>query len=170
MKASALIAADQPAAITNLPDPPLAPNAVRILVRATSVNGFDVFQASGGLAGVMEHDLPAVIGRDFAGVVEAVGSSRSDVAAGDEVLGFIPAVPPLHDGSFADRITTSNVVLARKPAGISFKSAAAIPLGDAVAAGSLGVEVQRTFPLEEADQALQAFAGGTAGKVVVVTA
>ncbi|MGH2384701.1 MAG: NADP-dependent oxidoreductase [Candidatus Limnocylindria bacterium] len=133
MKAFALTAPDQPAAFADLPDPELAADAVRILVRAASVNGFDVYQASGGLLGMMEHAMPTVIGRDFAGVVEAAGSARSDVGAGDKVLGFIPSAPPLHDGSYADRITTSNVVLARKPARLSFESAAAIPLAGATA-------------------------------------
>src|SRR5688572_19720484 len=133
MKAFALTAANEPAHIVDLPDPDVAPDGVRIGVRAASVNGFDVYQASGGLLAMMEHALPTVVGRDFAGVVEAVGSGRSDVAAGDEVLGFIPSTPPLHDGTFGTTIVTSNVVLARKPASVSFETAAAIPLAGATA-------------------------------------
>jgi NADPH:quinone reductase-like Zn-dependent oxidoreductase len=133
MKAFALTAPDRPAHNVDLPDPEVMPEGVRIGVRATSVNGFDVYQASGGLLGMMEHALPTVVGRDFAGVVEAVGSSRSDVAVGDEVLGFIPSAPPLHDGTYSDRIVTSNIVVARKPAGLSFETAAAIPLAGATA-------------------------------------
>ncbi len=133
MKAFALTAPDQPAALTDLPEPELAPDAVRIRVRAASVNGFDVYQASGALMGMMEHALPTVVGRDFAGVVDALGSERTDVAAGDEVLGFIPSTPPLRDGTYADEIATSNIVLARKPAGLSFETAAAIPLASATA-------------------------------------
>lgn len=137
MKAFALTGSDQPAAMTDLPQPDLAPDAVRIRVRAASVNGFDVFQASGALMGMMEHALPTVIGRDFAGVVDAVGPERTDVASGDEVLGFIPSTPPLHDGTYADEIVTSNVVLARKPTGLSFEVAAAIPLAGVTALDSV---------------------------------
>jgi NADPH:quinone reductase-like Zn-dependent oxidoreductase len=133
MKAFALTSPDQPAAVLDLPDPELAPDAVGIRVRAASVNGFDVFQALGQLMAMMEHALPTIIGRDFAGVVEAVGSERSDVAIDDEVLGFIPSTPPLHDGTYADVVTSSNVVLAPKPAGLSFDVAAAIPLAGATA-------------------------------------
>ena len=133
MKAFALTSPDRPAGMADLPIPELAPDAVHIRVRAASVNGFDVFQASGQLMGMMEHALPTVIGRDFAGVVETVGSERSDVAAGDAVLGFIPSTPPLHDGTYAHVVTSSNVVLARKPAGLSFEVAAAIPLAGATA-------------------------------------
>ena len=133
MKAFALTSPDQPAAMADLPQPEVAPDAVGIRVRAASVNGFDVFQASGQLIGMLEHALPSVIGRDFAGVIETVGSERSDVAVGDEVLGFIPSTPPLHDGTYADVVTSSIVVLARKPAGLSFEFAAAIPLAGAAA-------------------------------------
>ena len=133
MKAFALTWPDQPAALADVPEPGLAPDAVRIRVRAASVNGFDVYQASGGLFAMIEHALPTVVGRDFAGVIEAVGSSWADVAVGDEVLGFIPSTPPLHDGTYAERIVTSNVVLVRKPAGLPFETAAAIPLAGATA-------------------------------------
>lgn len=133
MEAFALTSPDQPAAIAELPVPELAPDAVQIRVRAASVNGFDVYQASGQLIGMMEHALPTIVGRDFAGVVEAVGSARTDVAVGDEVLGFIPSAPPLHNGTYADLVTSSSVVLARKPAGLSFEVAAAIPLAAATA-------------------------------------
>jgi NADPH:quinone reductase-like Zn-dependent oxidoreductase len=133
MKAFALTSPGQPAAMAELPAPDLSPHAVRIRTRAASVNGFDVYQASGQLMGVMEHALPTVVGRDFAGVIEAVGSDRTDFAVGDEVLGFIPSAPPLHDGTYAELVTSSNVVLARKPAELSFEVAAAIPLAGATA-------------------------------------
>jgi NADPH:quinone reductase len=133
MKAFALSSPSEPAAMADIRVPELAADAVRIRVRAASVNGFDVFQASGMLIGMMEHALPTVVGRDFAGVVEAVGSDRRGVAVGDEVLGFIPSAPPLHDGTFADVVVSSSVILAHKPAGLSFELAAAIPLAGATA-------------------------------------
>jgi NADPH:quinone reductase-like Zn-dependent oxidoreductase len=162
MKAFALTAPDQPATITDLPDPELTPDGVRILVRASSVNGFDAFQATGGLMGMMEHALPTVVGRDFAGVVEAVGADRTDVAAGDEVLGFIPSTPPLHDGTHADRIVTSNVVLAPKPAGLSFETAAAIPL-----AGATALDAVDAIDPQAGDVVLVVGATGGVGSVAV---
>jgi NADPH:quinone reductase-like Zn-dependent oxidoreductase len=41
-------------------------------------------------------------------------------------------------------------------------------LAEAAAAGSLRVEIQRTFPLDHAAEALQAFSSGTVGKLVLV--
>ncbi|MEA2650573.1 MAG: hypothetical protein QOI85_294 [Chloroflexota bacterium] len=133
MKAFALTAPDQPAHIVDIPEPEVEAQGLRISIRAASVNGFDAYQATGQLMGMMEHSLPTIIGRDFAGIVEAVGSGRVDVSIGDAVLGFIPSTPPLHDGTYTERITTANVVVARKPGGLSFEAAAAIPLAGATA-------------------------------------
>ena len=76
MRAIALTIEGQSAALTELPEPDLPADGALIEVHATSVNGFDVFQASGGLMGMMPHVLPTIIGRDFSGVVRAVGSDR----------------------------------------------------------------------------------------------
>jgi NADPH:quinone reductase-like Zn-dependent oxidoreductase len=139
VKAFALTAADPPAALVDLPDPAILADGALVRVRAASVNGFDVYQASGGLMGMMPHELPTVIGRDMAGVVEAVGPTRTDVAVGDEVLAFVTSAPPLHEGTFAELVAggASRLVLARKPARLSWEVAAAIPLAGATALDSV---------------------------------
>jgi NADPH2:quinone reductase len=134
MKAFALTAADQPAALTELPDPEVAADGALVRVHAASVNGFDVYEASGGLMAMMPHELPTVIGRDFAGVVVAVGAERTDVKAGDEVLGFVTSAPPLHTGTWAELVAGgANLILAGKPAGLAWDAAAAIPLAASTA-------------------------------------
>jgi NADPH:quinone reductase-like Zn-dependent oxidoreductase len=138
MKAFALSAAGTPAGLIELPQPELEADCVRVRVRAASVNGFDVFEAQGYLVSMMEHSFPVVIGRDFAGVVEAVGPAQTEVRVGDEVLGFIPSATPLHDGTYAERVSGGpGLVLARKPAGLSFEAAAAIGLAGATALDSV---------------------------------
>jgi NADPH:quinone reductase-like Zn-dependent oxidoreductase len=134
MKAFALTTADRPATLTDLPDPEIGPDEALVRVRAASVNGFDVYQASGGLTAMMPHELPTVIGRDMAGVVVAVGANRTDVAAGDEVLGFVTSAPPLHSGTWAELVAGgAGLILARKPAGLGWEAAAAIPLAASTA-------------------------------------
>jgi len=134
VRAFALTTPDLPASLVDLPDPEAPEGGVRVLVRAASVNGFDVFQANGYLLAMMEHVFPTVIGRDFAGVVDAVGSGRTDFAVGDEVLGFVTSAPPLHDGTYAEYVAGGeSLVLARKPSALSFEIAAAIPLAAATA-------------------------------------
>ena len=163
MKAFALTSPDQPAGLVDLPVPDLAEDGVRVRVHAASVNGFDVFQASGYLFSVMEHAFPTVIGRDFAGVVEAVGSARSDVSAGDEVLGFVTSRPPLHDGTFAQVISgASGLVIARKPAGLSFETAAAIPL-----VGATALDAVDAIDVGPGDTVVVAGATGGVGSIAV---
>jgi NADPH:quinone reductase-like Zn-dependent oxidoreductase len=144
MKAFALTTDSRPAALTDLPDPVPDAGGALIRVHAASVNGFDVYQSSGGLMAMMPHDLPTVIGRDMAGMVIAVGPERTDVAVGDEVLGFVTSTPPLHSGTWAELVAGgSDLILARKPDQLAWEAAAAIPLAastarDAVDAVGLG--------------------------------
>lgn len=60
-------------------------------------------------------------GRDFAGRVEAVGAGVTDLRPGDEVFGEAP-------GAFAEYVCAPEAATERKPAGLTFEQAAAIPL------------------------------------------
>jgi NADPH:quinone reductase-like Zn-dependent oxidoreductase len=62
-----------------------------------------------------------VPGQDFAGRVEAVGSNVADVPVGEDVMGVA-------HGSFAELALARPEKLARKPAGITFEQAAAVPI------------------------------------------
>jgi NADPH:quinone reductase-like Zn-dependent oxidoreductase len=63
---------------------------------------------------------------------------------GSEVFGFVPSMPPLEHGTWAERITAGDLVLVAKPAGVDLLTAAVLPLAgsaaldllDAVAAGA----------------------------------
>jgi NADPH:quinone reductase-like Zn-dependent oxidoreductase len=163
VKAFALTSPDQPASLVDLPVPDLAEDGVRVRVRAASVNGFDVFQANGYLFAMMEHAFPTVIGRDFAGIVEAVGSGRSDVEVGDQVLGFVTAMPPLHDGTYAEVVSgASGLVLARKPDRLSFETAAAIPL-----VGATALDAVDAIDVGPGDTVVVAGATGGVGSIAV---
>ena len=117
MKAFALLDADTPAALVDLPDPEVAPDGVRIRVTAASVNGFDIFEATGNLVRFMEHRFPTIVGRDFSGVVDAVGAEWADVEVGDEVFGFVRSLPPLDVGTFAELVSEGPRLVDRGQAG-----------------------------------------------------
>ena len=61
-------------------------------------------------------------GRDFAGTVEAVGKDVTDLRPGDEVFGGKKG-----GGAFAEYVGVPTDV-ARKPAGLTFEEAAAVPV------------------------------------------
>jgi NADPH:quinone reductase-like Zn-dependent oxidoreductase len=65
-------------------------------------------------------------GVDMAGVVEAVGSAVTQFGPGDEVFGG-------GQGSFADFVACRERNLARKPAGLGFGEAAALPVAGVTA-------------------------------------
>jgi NADPH:quinone reductase-like Zn-dependent oxidoreductase len=75
-----------------------------------------------------------VPGRDVAGVVEEIGPGVTGFAVGDEVFGTC-------DGSFAEYAVAPVSRLARKPEGISFTEAAALPIsGGTALQGLRGVQ------------------------------
>ena len=107
MRAIALTAPDAPPAlIDDLPAPALADDQVLVRVHASSVNPVDNAIAAGMLLGMgIEHDFPVTLGRDYAGVVEQIGSDVTRYAPGDEVYGFIlHANPTVHDGAWAELV------------------------------------------------------------------
>ena len=109
-------------------DEPQAPGAGEVLVRvqASSVNPLDGGIASGMLTSMLPHEYPITLGRDFAGVVEAVGEGVDSVAVGDEVFGEVPTfVPPVHNGSWTERIVVSDQVVIQKPDGVDAAQAGA---------------------------------------------
>lgn len=163
MKAFALTSPDLPATLVELPDPDVPAGSVRVRVRAAGVNGFDVYQANGYLLAMMEHDLPTVIGRDFAGVVDAVGAGRDDVTVGDEVICFVPAMPPLRVGTYAELVAGgAELVLSPKPAGLTFEVAAAIPL-----AGVAALDAVDAVEIGPGDTVLVVGATGGVGAIAV---
>ena len=162
MRAFAVEQAGQPAALTTLPDPAVGPTDVRIAVHASSVNGFDVFQSLGYLAGMMEHRYPTVIGRDFAGIVEAIGSDVTAVAVGDEVFGFVPSTAPLEHGGWAEQISGNDLVLALKPAGVDTLTAGVVPL-----AGSAALDLLEAAAVSAGDTLLVIGATGGVGAFVI---
>jgi NADPH:quinone reductase-like Zn-dependent oxidoreductase len=90
---------------------------VLIRVRAASVNPID-WKYRRGLA---EKALPAVLGNEASGIVEASGAEG--FSEGDEVFGMVAS------GGYAELATASAGAIARKPAGVSHEQAAAIPVG-----------------------------------------
>jgi NADPH:quinone reductase-like Zn-dependent oxidoreductase len=76
--------------IETLPDPKPGPNEILVRVAGASLNPVDWKQRSGALRQFMPLTLPAVLGRDAAGTVAAMGPGVNAFAVGDRVLGRVP--------------------------------------------------------------------------------
>lgn len=58
---------------------------------------------------MMEHRFPVVLGKDFAGSVEAVGENVPRFAVGDKVFGVVTKAY-LGDGGFSEYVTVPEAV------------------------------------------------------------
>ncbi|GAA1948738.1 NADP-dependent oxidoreductase [Microbacterium deminutum] len=126
MKAYVVPSAGEAPAILDVDIPEPEPGEVRVRVSAASVNGFDLAVAAGYMAGYFEHRYPLVLGREFAGVVDALGEGVEGVVIGDRVIGVV-SKPHLQEGAFAEYTTAiveSGVALA--PDSLSDAAAASL--------------------------------------------
>lgn len=130
MKAFGLADENGSAAMIEVPTPETGAGDVRVRVRASSVNGWDVFVASGHARGSMEHRYPVVGGKDYAGVIESMGEGVTRFAVGDEVAGIAPPEPFLSSrGSYAEYLVApAEGWIERKPANLDFEKAASVGL------------------------------------------
>lgn len=112
--------------VTVLPRPAPAPGQVLVRVRASGVNPVD-YKIRTGRAPFAAPDLPAVLGADLAGIVEATGADVTGFRSGDEVYGLTGGVRGLQ-GSLADFVSVDAALLAPKPVCLDWREAAAVPL------------------------------------------
>jgi NADPH:quinone reductase-like Zn-dependent oxidoreductase len=126
MKALKLDFANGPFRLAEIPRPVPAPGEVLVRIHTSGVNPLDA-KIRAGAAGHARHPLPGVIGIDMAGVVEAVGSGVSRFKRGDEVFGMTGGVGGIQ-GSLAEYAAVDAALLAIKPANVSMREAAAMPL------------------------------------------
>src|SRR5437868_10322393 len=94
----------------DLPDPVPAAGEVLVDIHAASVNAADWKMRAGQYGGKLE--FPHIPGRDFSGVVAALGEGAHDFKPGDAVFG-VCEVP--RESSYAEKIAIRQEIVARKP-------------------------------------------------------
>lgn len=104
----------------------LRPGEVRVSVAASGVNPLDT-KIRAGQAEHARQSLPAVLGLDMAGVIIEVAPDVTSFRVGDEVYGMVGGVGGLQ-GTLAESMTCDSRLIARKPANLSMRQAAALPL------------------------------------------
>ena len=119
--------------LATFPRPEPGPDEVLIEVRAASVNAFDWKAAEGRFKDSFEYRFPVTIGRDYAGVVAAVGGAVTRVAPGDEVFGYFTG-QTLQRGSYATHVCVAEgECFVPRPDRLGADAAACLPLAGVVA-------------------------------------
>ena len=138
----------------DVPDPVAGPGEVVVDIHAASVNAADWKARTGGYGPIT--DFPHVLGRDFSGVVSAVGRGVGDVRVGDKVFGVCEVD---REGAYAEKIAIEAAIVAKKADGISHIDMAALALTGLTAL----VSVEDTLELRPGETILiQGGAGGVA--------
>jgi len=107
--------------------PQVTPGHVLVKVAATSVNTVDTMIRAMGDDLPIAPALPAVLGMDFAGTVDAIGEGVSQFSVGDEVYGCAGGLADLQ-GTLAQYMVADTQLIAHKPKNLSMREAAALPL------------------------------------------
>ena len=126
MQALVLQEFGKPLDLTEIATPTARDGQVLVRVHASGVNPLDL-KILAGKAAHARRLLPAVPGLDLAGTVVAVGAGVDRFAPGDEVYGLTGGVGDL-PGSLAEYAAVDARLLARKPARLDMRGAAALPL------------------------------------------
>ena len=147
--------------LTEVTTPAPTDDQIRIKIHAVSINGSDregligkpLYARIGGLPG------NTILGSDIAGRVEAVGKNNTEFQVGDEIFGEIPG----YRGGFAEYVCTRGRTMAKKPAGMTFEEAAAIPQAGVIALQA----IREKGGVQPGQKVLINGAGGSAGTFAV---
>jgi NADPH:quinone reductase-like Zn-dependent oxidoreductase len=138
------------------PDPAAGPGEVVVDIHAASINAADYkVRRGGGAYGNIR--FPHILGRDFSGVISALGHGVTDFAVGDAVFGVTEQGV---EGAYAEKIAIKAAIIARKPDHLGHAEAAAMALTSLTALWA----IEDTARLKSGETILiQGGAGGVAG-------
>ena len=137
-----------------MPNPVARAGEVVVDIVAASVNGAD-WKVREGKSGQLAH-FPYILGRDFSGVVSAVGDGVKDLRVGDEVFGVCDVG---QEGAYAEKIAIKAAIVAKKTDRLSYVDAAALALAGLTAICT----IEDTLKLKAGETILiQGGAGGVA--------
>ena len=148
----------QNARLTDVAIPTVKDGFLLVRLRAAGVNPFDYAIVTGFVKEWMPATFPYVPGMDGAGEVVDVGRGVDGWTKGDAIIGMFPS------GTFAEyaQISAAEKRLARKPEGLDFEHAAALP-----EAGLTALTMVRTVGVRQGQSALVVGATGGLGLFAV---
>lgn len=123
-----------------LPTPEPGRHDVRVAVHAIGVNPVDWKMRSGGPLRMAARLIrtfrgprgPIILGIDFAGVIEAIGASVTDLTVGQRVVGGTNFSRGQH-GSYADTVVVRADQVSPLPDSVSFEVAGSLPVAGVTA-------------------------------------
>lgn len=136
-----------------LPEP--GPGQVRVAIHAAGTNPVETGNRRRARFGI---SLPAILGSDASGVVDALGPGVTTFAPGDAVF-YMSDFQNTQWGTYAEYQVVDAALLARKPHTLSHLEAAALPL----AAGTAYETIVRRLALTEGEWVLMYGAAGGVG-------
>src|SRR6266581_3565995 len=137
-----------------MPDPVVASGEVVVDIVAASVNGAD-WKVREGKSNPLSR-FPYILGRDFSGVIAAVGEGVTDLRVGDEVFGVCDVG---QEGAYAEKIAIKAAIVAGKTDRLSHVEAASLALAGLTAICT----IEDTLKLRAGETILiQGGAGGVA--------
>ena len=141
------------------PDPTASVGEVLVDVYAASINAVD-YKVRLGKAPYTLSRFPHIPGRDFSGVVSALGAGVTEFNLGDAVFGVTDQGI---EGTYAEKMATRAAIIAKKPDRLSHAEAAALALTGLTALTA----IEDTAHLEAGQTILiHGGAGGVAGFAV----
>ncbi len=156
MKAAYLEEYGSPAVLKfgNVPDPVPGADEVLVDIHAASVNAADWKVRLGSYKPAK--NFPYILGRDFSGVIRAIGENVDDLYIGDAVFGVCDVG---QEGAYAEKIAVKASIITKKPDQLSHIDAAALALAGLTAV----VSIEDTLMLQFGEKILiQGGAGGVA--------
>lgn len=117
-------------------EPHIGPDSMLVKVVAAGINPVDYKLRQGHLRGLIDTVFPVVVGWDVAGVVVRPGLDTPEYREGDEVLAYARK-DVVHGGTLAEFVDVPVRTATRKPEGLGFEQAAALPLAGLTALQSV---------------------------------
>jgi NADPH:quinone reductase-like Zn-dependent oxidoreductase len=143
--------------VRDVPVPEPGPGEVLVRVKAAGINPGEAKIREGALHALWPATFPSGEGSDFAGVVDKLGPDVTTVAIGDDVIGWVDT-----RSSQAEYVVAEAANLARKPAGLPWEIAGAIPV-----AGFTAWAMVRAVDLKPGDTVVVSGAAGGVGSIAV---
>ncbi|MFC6265519.1 NADP-dependent oxidoreductase [Flavobacterium panici] len=144
--------------LENVEIPQPEEHQIQVNIKASGFNPIDYQMTEDGSERKLLHS--PILGREFSGIVSAIGKSVTDFKIGDAV--FCGSGSMGFNGTYAEYICVPEAIAVHKPANISFEEAAAIP-----SAGLTALQAFKRINASFSDSILITGAAGGVGNMFV---